>query len=482
MTLRPILPSAAAAAAAAAALALGLLTRPLAAQTEEQRTRGSSYHWQDENTFLPGPVPYSSPRPVVRSSTEVDPAKPAKPPEPPAAPFGARGEFVVSGDSNIGLSSTSYDSSQASRLELSFSPVVDYFFLRNLSIGLTTGAAYDDVKGYGTDGSLVETKSTSLSVGPRLGLNVPLGHSFSWWLIGAVGIEANQATQSVVSGTSASVASSSGAPSTNQVGPWVMAYAPLLVHPAPHFFLGVGPSVFHEFARVQGANAGDERTTVGVGLTVGGSFGGAPVAQESPTETSPATTSASKIARFGEAGQLFLTSELVAALHSSEYEGTPSSVLDGQLAAGAEYFFANHFSAGLHFNVGHQSASGVDASGVATENDQSSVGIGGSFGAELPLADALSLYARASLGVNTGSQSESSAAAADQYTFLETWASLYVPVVLRVAPHLVVGFGPSITRDLTESDTFTPATSSQSVQVSNPATTVGAGFLVGGWL
>ena len=56
-------------------------------------------------------------------------------------------------------------------------------------------------------------------------------------------------------------------------------------------------------------------------------------------------------------------------------------------------------------------------------------------------------------------------------------ATGYVPLVVQVAPHFIAGFGPSISRDLTSTLTF-----AQGQQVSNNATTLGAGFFLGGWL
>jgi hypothetical protein len=52
-----------------------------------------------------------------------------------------------------------------------------------------------------------------------------------------------------------------------------------------------------------------------------------------------------------------------------------------------------------------------------------------------------------------------------------------VPLVVRVAPHFFVGLGPSASRDLSNAITF-----SQGQQTTNNGTSLGAGFLVGGWL
>src|SRR5208282_2385922 len=125
---------------------------------------------------------------------------------------------------------------------------LDYFFVRNLSIGFDVAAGYSDDKGYGADGSLDETKTTSISGGVRLGVNVPLGDLFSFYPRVTLGLEQTRQAESVVSGGTDSVATSVGSPATTKTGPWVNAFAPLLFHATPHFFLGVGPRVEHFFA------------------------------------------------------------------------------------------------------------------------------------------------------------------------------------------------------------------------------------------
>ena len=57
---------------------------------------------------------------------------------------------------------------------------------------------------------------------------------------------------------------------------WTSLYVPLLVHPAPHFFVGLGPfvthDVDHEYTAQNGGKGKNEGTTVGAALTVGGWF------------------------------------------------------------------------------------------------------------------------------------------------------------------------------------------------------------------
>ena len=65
----------------------------------------------------------------------------------------------------------------------------------------------------------------------------------------------------------------------------------------------------------------------------------------------------------------------------------------------------------------------------------------------------------------------------DAYSLATVSLQGYLPLVVEVAPHFFAGFGPSAERDLSNNVTY-----SQGGQLSNPGTTFGAGFVVGGWL
>jgi hypothetical protein len=400
-----------------------------------------------------------------------------EPRSPPPVRFGTQGQLVLGGASNVGVSSTTYDSTQASNLSVVFSPNLDYFVLANFSIGLDIDLSYRDAKGYGADSSLVETKTTSLGAGPRFGWNVPLGESLSWWLTGTLGLESIQTRQSLPGGGTISVASSAGAPATSKEGPYVEAYAPLLFHPVPHFFLGAGPSIFHEFAALQGGpNVGDQRTGYGGSFVVGGYWGGEPTPTAAPPEPLPDSAPA-HTRRFGDHGEVVFTNELLLSTSSTAYAGTVSSDVNGGLTLGFDYFLVDHVSFGVAVYASFDNASGLDANGNAVTNDQTTYGFLLRFGVQIPVGGRVSFYPRASVGVGGGSANEASVTGQDAYSLQEDWVSGYVPLVVEVAPHFIAGFGPSISRDFVNTATFP-----QGQQLSNNGTTIGASFLVGGWL
>jgi hypothetical protein len=170
-----------------------------------------------------------------------------EPPEPPAALFGDRGQFMVTAASSAGVTWETFSGSEARVFSVGLSPGLDYFLWKNVSVGVSLGASYGDNKGYGADGSLVETTTTNLSGGPRVGLNVPLSRAVSFYPRLTVGLEWVRTQQSLVSGTSISVAGSPlGYPTTTRFGPSFDLYLPLLFHLVPHFFVGGGPFLFHD--------------------------------------------------------------------------------------------------------------------------------------------------------------------------------------------------------------------------------------------
>jgi hypothetical protein len=231
---------------------------------------------------IPEPTYYGATNVYLEAAAPPDVAKP----EEPAPPFGAKGEFVVTGASNIGISYTQFDASQATFLSASFSPSFDYFVLRNVSVGVNVDAEYLDERGYGADSSLVRTRSTTISGGVRVGVNVPILDHVSWYPRLTIGFEVDQSEQDLISGGSISVAGSPlGYPSSTQTGPTLNVFAPLLVHIAPHLFIGWGPFFFHDLASVAGGpNVGGQRTDVGADFVVGTWWGGAPppLAQDAP--------------------------------------------------------------------------------------------------------------------------------------------------------------------------------------------------------
>ena len=393
--------------------------------------------------------------------------------EPPYAPFGSPGQFVITGASTIGLLWRSLDASDAGGFSASFSPGVDYFVVPHVSIGLGVGLDYSDMKGYGSDGSLVDTTITSFSGGPRLGIDVPLGPWFSLYPRLTLGIEWAHRDEQVLAGGSPTVSGSpTGAPSTTQTGPYVSLYAPILWHARPHFFVGVGPSLVRDFGRTQGGpDVGAERTVLGARVVVGGYFGGTPPATSAaePPPTGP-------VRPFGNAGELVLTGESDLSASWTTYDGTGSSYTVGNIAPGLDYFVVNHLSIGLGASFTTSKQVGLNGATTVTYV-RTAVGAGPRVGVDLPLGAAVSFYPRVGFGVGGSKSDERSGTTQNNPTENYEWVYAVVPLLLHVAPHLFAGFGPTLRHDMAHGYAYPNGFSGQ-----NRLTELGAALLVGGWL
>ena len=225
------------------------------------------------------PTPVAEPKnapPPIAPITPLAPAASAAPPleAPPAVTerFGRRGQYVLTGATSLGFSSTAYSHSEASSVAFSISPGVDFFVADHVSLGLDFTYGYNDTTGYGADGSVVEISTSSYGLGARLGLNLPLGDVFSIYFRTTVGFSEANSKESLISGPSYSVASGPLPVNENHSrGAYLVLYAPLLVHLAPHFFVGAGPSLYHDLSRtIDHVDYQNLRTTLGAGFVIGG--------------------------------------------------------------------------------------------------------------------------------------------------------------------------------------------------------------------
>jgi hypothetical protein len=442
---------------AASSLVLGLITAaPLA-------------HAQDSS---PDDVLRWMPSPAVRDTRpapEEDPTW-AEPPDGPAAGFGLRGELLVSGRTGVGIAWTSWDSTAASSLRGGLGAELDYFVVANVSLGLSVDVSASDSKGYSADGSLVETKATLLSAGPILGVNARLGADFSFYPRVTFGVHQSTQSESLVSGTSLSIAASpTGSPDVTRFGPWVEAFTPVLFHAAPHLYFGFGPRLYHDFARAQnGPDVGAERTTIAAQLELGGYFGGG-----EPTREPHAIIRRAPAPRFGESGQLVLTNEFDLSAARSSYSGSDASATSVRVAPGVDYFVSEHVTFGGAVAVSYSAATGLQLTGPNVDTSATSVGFSMRAGFDLPLGGRLSVFSRASLGFDITSYDEAAGTSHNSHSGTATWVGLQVPLLLHVTDHWFFGVGPAITQDVDRR---------VGVSGQNRATHLAATTVLGGWL
>ena len=115
-------------------------------------------------------------------------------------------------------------------------PALDYFVINHLSLG---GAVELDVVSPPHGPS-----STDFSIAPDVGYAVSLSDTWSFWLIGSLPISF---------------------PNSGSVTVAVDVFPAFLIHPADHFFFGIGPT----FTQVIGANPS---TSLGGRFIIGGYF------------------------------------------------------------------------------------------------------------------------------------------------------------------------------------------------------------------
>jgi hypothetical protein len=398
-------------------------------------------------------------------------------PEPAAEPFGSRGQTVLTaasgGANGAGISYESYSGSAATYFNASFEAGLDYFVVDHLSIGFDLSADYTNSTGYGADSSLVSTKSTSLEGGVRFGAELPLGETFSFYPRLTLGLVDSRQSESLVAGSALSTAGDTVAsPVTSHVGPWINLFAPLLVHPTPHFFLGVGPRINHTFADTIGAPVGvsGQATRFGASFVLGGWWGGDETAI-APTE--PPASRTERQRRFGDRGTFVISDATDGYALSSSYAGTKASNVSVLVEPGFDYFFANHLSIGLELWATYGKTVGFDANGNQVVDTSSGFGLAPRVGVEVPILDALSWYPRASIGFGPSSFDETSNGNQNQHTTARIFVSLDAPLLVHVARHFFVGAGPTAYRELSDTDQN---------GYSNQATQFGASGIVGGWL
>ena len=330
--------------------------------------------------------------------------------------------------------------------------------VRGFSLGVDLDVRYQATT-RPPNAQLGNTKTTTLALGPRFGLNVPLGERFSFYPRLTLSFSSVSTTREVI-GTSEETASERTIV--------MAAFAPLLFHAAPHFFFGAGPLFSHAFPET---GTSGSITTVGGRVLVGGWWGGAPKYDDALTAADPDDTP-----RFGARGQWVFTGDVGGRVAYTK--GSSSTVANDtqttlSLTPGADLFVASHISVGI----------AALASYAETESSsRTAFGIGPRLGAEIPLGRSFSLYPRVLVSyvhVETQvkatlapyrvvSDPASSTSSGDIFTL-----TAYVPVLAHVAPHFFLGFGPTFLHEL--SRTF-------GNDSGDLATRIGAALEVGGWL
>jgi hypothetical protein len=170
----------------------------------------------------------------------------------PSGRFGLEGQKAVSSDAGLSISNISVSGADGSATTLVLRPAIDWFISDSISLGGFVGVEYATAPG----GS-----SSSVSVGPRVGYNVPLAARVSLWPKAGVALaRTNQSDDGATLPNGVVLGDDDDSNTSLQLN----LFLPVMFHPVQHFFLGLGPALDQDLT-------GDSKaTTVAVRLTLGG--------------------------------------------------------------------------------------------------------------------------------------------------------------------------------------------------------------------
>lgn len=164
----------------------------------------------------------------------------------PSRVFGGVGQTAFSSDVALTIQHSSQDSTS-----VQFAPAADYFVVQNFSVGATLAIDYVNA---------ADSDSTRFSIGPRIGYNIPFTDTVGLWP--KLGFAYSHTSVSVDVPTEDDDTELTTSRSGNHIT--LNLFAPVMFHPAEHFFVGFGPFLD---ADLSGKN---KTTTFGGRLTLGG--------------------------------------------------------------------------------------------------------------------------------------------------------------------------------------------------------------------
>jgi hypothetical protein len=160
--------------------------------------------------------------------------------------FGEAGELAIDAATEMNLERA--DASPSSVFpplsRVFIESAVDLFVVRGLSLGARVSYEHLAQRGF--------PSADFLSAGPRVGYNVSIDDHWSFW--------------PAVYGVYEAVWDGGASAPTLSLG----AYAPVLFHPAPHLFFGLGPYVTTTLAAIGARGTPGDENVYGLSLTLGG--------------------------------------------------------------------------------------------------------------------------------------------------------------------------------------------------------------------
>jgi hypothetical protein len=172
--------------------------------------------------------------------------------------FGSQGQLAISSDLEVSFEGNSYSNKHGSGSTILLQPAADYFVIDSLSVG---GQILFELDTPAEGPGQTVTQTTTFGLAPRVGYNIPLTDNISFWPDVFVGFRTSSYSNNGGSGS----------------GFTIGAFAPLLFHPVPHFFIGLGPNVSTQLSNSYSPPNGPGQdlpklTQYGVMSTLGGWF------------------------------------------------------------------------------------------------------------------------------------------------------------------------------------------------------------------
>ena len=181
--------------------------------------------------------------------------------------FSGGGGSLLTPATMLDIGGTSTSNNGGSQIGFAVAPAADYFVIDNLSLGLellfgyqsySPGSVTLTTPAGSTTTSPPSTNLTEYGIAPRVGYNIPIGGSVSIW----PKVFFEHAGYSVGG-------AGKGYGNIQLLG----AYVPVLYHPTPHFYVGLGPNILTELgASSDGQSAMSKITSYGIFGSAGGWF------------------------------------------------------------------------------------------------------------------------------------------------------------------------------------------------------------------
>jgi hypothetical protein len=163
--------------------------------------------------------------------------------------FGSARQLAFQADLQLRFVGYSESNGGQSGSDVLIQPALDYFVIDHLSVG---GLVKFELQSGGND------QATSFGVGPRVGYNIPIVDVLSFW------------PDLFLRFDTTSRNNNNGSDTAFTMG----VFGPVLFHPVPHFFLGLGPilstEVTHTFSNNGRSGDAPKLTEYGVMSTIGG--------------------------------------------------------------------------------------------------------------------------------------------------------------------------------------------------------------------